>query len=209
MKPNHAVAILFGAAILSLPTGVHGQAYAVSPSGTVTQEQTAPAIPSEDQATKEQLARLFDQMRIREQMQSTRKIISSSVESQLKEQMQAMVAQNSSGPQLTSSQRAELDQLMRKYMERALNLYSTDEMIADMTGLYQRYLTREDVDAMIAFYGSPAGQHLLDAQPKIAQEYMPLVMSRMTERSKALTAEMVKDVAALKESSGKTLPANK
>ena len=35
---------------------------------------------------------------------------------------------------------------------------------------------------------SPAGQHLLDAQPKIAQEYMPLVMQRTQERTKTLTA---------------------
>jgi hypothetical protein len=50
------------------------------------------------------------------------------------------------------------------------------------------------VDAFIAFYATPAGQHLLDAQPAIMQEYMPLVMSRMQVRSKALSEEMMKEV---------------
>ena len=51
------------------------------------------------------------------------------------------------------------------------------------------------MDAFIAFYQSPAGQHLLDAQPAIMQEYMPLVMNRMKERSKALTDDLMKDMA--------------
>lgn len=148
-------------------------------------------------------------MRIREQMQTTRKIIPTMVETQVKEQMQVMREQMAPGAKLTPSQRADLDKLMHKYMEKAINIYPVDEMIGDLTGIYQEYLSREDVDAMIAFYNSPAGQHLLDAQPKITRELMPVVMQRATERTKLLTAEMMKDIAALKESSGKTQPANK
>ena len=204
MKRNYPTAMMLGAVMLLLPIASFAQ---VSPGASApsTNAQAAPAIPAEDQATKEQLTKLFDVMRIRDQMQSMRRIVPSAVESQLKEQMQATMA----GSQLTASQSQKLDELMHKYMEKAVNLYPIDEMLADMTGLYQRYLNREDVDAMIAFYGSPAGQHLLDAQPKIAHEYMPLVMSRMAERSKVLTAEMMKDVAALKESSDKAQPAKK
>jgi hypothetical protein len=148
-------------------------------------------------------------MRLRDQMQSMRKIVPAMVESQVREQMQAMSAQIAPGSRLTAEQHAAIEKLLRKYVEKAVNLYSVDEMIADMTGLYQEHLSREDVDAMIAFYNSTAGQHLLDAQPKIAQEYMPLVMRRSEERTKLLTAEMMKDMAALKQSSGKAQPAHK
>ncbi|HEX3892151.1 MAG TPA: DUF2059 domain-containing protein [Terracidiphilus sp.] len=202
------LAVLLGASISTAPAGVLAQAYEVSPNGNVAQEQSAPAIPPEQQATKEQLAHLFDVMRIRDQMQTTRRIVPAMVESQLKEQMQAMTML-SPGSKLTASQRAELDRLLRKYVEKAVNLYPVDEMIADMTGLYQEHLTRDDVDAMTTFYGSPAGQHLLDAQPKIAQEYMPLVMRRTAERTKTLTAEMMKDVAALTPSSSRPQPVHK
>jgi hypothetical protein len=48
---------------------------------------------------------------------------------------------------------------------------------------------------LITFYGSPAGQHLLDAQPVIAQEYMPMVMGKVGQRSQAMTREMMKEMA--------------
>jgi hypothetical protein len=61
---------------------------------------------------------------------------------------------------------------------------------------------------MIGFYNSPAGQHLLDAQPLIAKEYMPMVMGKVAERSQAMTREMMKEMAgivpAAKPSGGKT-----
>jgi uncharacterized protein len=206
MNRGLRIFVLLAAGIGVAPAVLVAQAVSVAPNGTVAQEQTA--IPPEDQATKEQLAKLFDVMRIRDQMQATRRIIPTMVETQVRQQMQAMSAQIAPGSKLTAEQRTQLDQLLHKYMEKAMDMYPVDEMIADMTGLYQEHLTREDVDAMIAFYGSPAGQHVLDAQPKIAQEYVPLVMRRTAERTKTLTAEMMKDVAALKQSAGGTQPAN-
>jgi len=206
MRRNHSMTMMLGATLLLLPTASFAQAVPERSSPT---SQSTPAIRPVDQATREQLTRLFEVMRIRDQVQSMRKIVSSSIEGQLKDQMQAAIAQSGSDAQLTPSQRQQFDQLMHKYMDKAVNLYPVSEMLDDMTGLYRRYLNREDVDAMIAFYGSPAGKHLLDAQPKIAREYMPLVMSRMAERSKDLTVEMMKDVAVLKGSSDQAPPAKK
>lgn len=192
---------MLGAALLLAPIAGLAQV-TVDPSGSIVNGQAATPIPAEDRATKEQLARLFEAMRLRDQMVSMRKIVPAMIETQMREQLRAMSEQLSpDSGKLTPSQRAALEKLLRKYIDKAVNVYSVDEMVADMTGLYQEHLTREDVDAMIAFYSSPAGQHLLDAQPKIAQEYMPLVMQRASERTKTLTAEMMKDVAELKQSS--------
>ena len=44
------------------------------------------------------------------------------------------------------------------------------------------------------FYSSPAGQHLLNAQPVIAQEFMPVVMSKVAERSQVMKKEMMKEM---------------
>lgn len=191
------------------PLPMVGQAIAVSPSGTMTQEQATPTIAPEDRATKEQLSQLFEVMRVQGQMQSVRKIIPSLVETEVRAQMNAMTAQAAPNTKLTPEQRAQVEQLMRKYIDKAMNLYPVDEMLNDMTGLYQEYLSREDVSAMITFYQSPAGQHLLDAQPKIAHEYMPLVVQRTRERTQTLTAEMMKDLATLKQSTNPAAPANK
>jgi hypothetical protein len=56
------------------------------------------------------------------------------------------------------------------------------------------------VDALIAFYSSPAGQHLLDAQPIIMKEYMPMVMKRTQERSAALIEGLTNDLEQLAKS---------
>ena len=183
------------------------QAYTVQPSGSLVQEQPAtPAIPPEDQATKEQLAKLFEVMRIREQVQSVRKMVPLMVEGQIKEQARALTSQVSPKSNLTPEKREQLQKLAEKYVDKAVNIYPVDEMLDDMTTIYQRYLTREDVEAMINFYSSPAGQHLLDAQPKIAREYMPMVMQRVSERTKNLTAEMMKEAAEITETQ-KSAPA--
>jgi hypothetical protein len=82
-----------------------------------------------------------------------------------------------------------------------MNLYPVDEMLDDMAAIYQRHFTREDVDVYIAFYSTPAGKHLLQMTPVIMQEYMPVVMQRVQERSKALTAGMSKDITDVLKSS--------
>jgi uncharacterized protein len=205
MRTRRTWIAVLGMELALAPLGGLTQAVAVSPSGTTTHEQAAPVVPAEDQASKDQLAQLFEVMRIRDQMQSVRKIVPALIENQIRAQIQAMTP---SSAKLTASQRAQLQQLLHKYVEKAINLYSIDEMLDDMTGLYQEYLSREDVDAMIAFYKSDAGQHLLDAQPKIAQEYMPMVMRRAQERSQSLSAEMTRDLAALTQSN-QAQPANK
>ncbi|MFZ0744541.1 MAG: DUF2059 domain-containing protein, partial [Terracidiphilus sp.] len=169
-KRSLAAVAAFGFALGSLPAVA--QAYSVQPSGALVQESPAPAIPPGDQATAEQLGRLFQTMRIREQVQSLRNLIPTMVEGQIREQSRAIGSQS----KLTAEQRATMELISHKYLEKAINIYSVDEMIGDMTSIYQKYLTREDVDAMIAFYSSSAGQHLLEAQPKISKEYMPLVM---------------------------------
>ncbi|MGA8732047.1 MAG: DUF2059 domain-containing protein [Terracidiphilus sp.] len=191
MRKRSVVAVAaFGLALGSLPACA--QAYSVQPSGTLVQESPEQTIPPEDQATTEQLGRLFQVMRLKQQVQSIRNLIPTMVEGQIREQSKALGSQS----KLTTEQRAAMELISHKYLEKAINIYPVDEMIGDMTSIYQRYLTREDVDSMIAFYSSSAGQHLLDAQPKITKEYMPLVMTRVQERTRLLTAQMMKEAAA-------------
>jgi hypothetical protein len=89
---------------------------------------------------------------------------------------------------------------MNKSMERAFNIVNIDEMFDDMTEVYQRHVSATDVDALIAFYSSSAGQHLLDAQPVNMQEYMPMAMKRVQRRSDALAEDLSRDLEQLAKS---------
>jgi hypothetical protein len=119
-----------------------------------------------------------------------------------------MTENQSAGTNLTPEQQAALDKVMNRFLDKAMNLFTVDEMIDDMAAIYQRHFTRDDVNAYIAFYSTPAGQHLLQITPVIMQEYMPIVMQRLQERSKDLTAELSKEITDVLKSSapGATAP---
>jgi hypothetical protein len=157
-------------------------------------------IPPDQQATREQLQKLFEVMRIRQQMANVLKTMPMIMQQAAQQQAAQMAAQQPGSAKLTPEQQAERDKLMQNFMAKALNMYPVDEMLDDMATIYQRHLSRDDVDSLIAFHRSPAGQHLLDAQPAILQEYMPMVMQRVQERSKALAEELKKDMEKQKES---------
>ena len=180
-------------------------ALAQAPAEHTTVIPLAPTIPPDQQPTKEQLAKLFDVMRLRQQLQSVMRTMPAMVLEQVKTQMEELTSKLPGASQHTPELQAAFDKVMNKYMDKALNIYPVNEMLDDVASIYQRHLSRSDVDAFIAFYNSPAGQHLLDAQPAIMQEYMPMVMQRTQERTKILTGEMAKD---LEEAIGSLAPAN-
>ena len=47
-----------------------------------------------------------------------------------------------------------------------------DEMMELVIPVYEKYLTKEDLEGIIEFYKSPAGKKLLIAQPKIMKDSM-------------------------------------
>ncbi|MGA8088751.1 MAG: DUF2059 domain-containing protein [Terracidiphilus sp.] len=209
-----AQAMIGTVALLMLSAGAdagRAQAYAVGANGQMQQEKQATAIAPENQATTEQLGKLFEVMRIKQQMQSVRQMVPSLVAQQIQTSMKQTMEGLPAGSKPTAEQRERMQQLMTKYVGKSMDLYPTDEMLTDMTAIYQKHLSKDDVDGLIAFYSSPPGQHLLDAQPVISQEYMPLVMGKVSERSRVLTQEMMKEMAAIAPSTkpGGTKPAAK
>jgi uncharacterized protein len=195
MKKLFAAAL---AAALALPgLAARGQASASNtlPSPQPGASEAGPApIPPAEQPSKEQLAKLFEVMHLRDQMRNVMRMIPAVVSQQVQSQMEQIVGKAAPGAQLTEAQQARLSELMNKYVSKAMTVYTVDDMIEDMTTVYQRHISRTDVDALIVFYSSPAGQHLLAAQPAIMKEYMPIVMRRQQKATDALTDEMRKDL---------------
>jgi len=181
-------AALIGMALALAPMTAVAQAPADQPAAATA----AAVIPPDQQPTKEQLVKLFELMRVHQQVQSMLTTMQSMMQQQLSAQIKDRAGKL--GSSLTADQQAAIAKISDKYMQKAFNLFTIDELLDDMAGIYQRHISRSDVDAMIAFYSAPAGQHLLDAQPVILKEYMPVIMQRVQERSKALTAEEAKEM---------------
>jgi uncharacterized protein len=199
MIRNFCRAVILGAAVVAISASGYGQSATPTEQAGAAQAGQAQAaiVPADQQPTKEQLIKLFEVMRLREQMKAMRQMVPSMVQQQIKSAMQQTESNLPAGTKLTPEQREGMERVMNKYVGKAMDLYPADEMLTDMTAIYQRHLSRDDVDGLIAFYGSAAGQHLLDAQPVIAQEYMPMVMGKVAERSQAMTKEMMKEMSEI------------
>lgn len=190
------LAVLTIGLVLAPCTSVGQTSLAVSSKTSAQDEQnSAPAVSPENQATKAQLAKLFEAMRVREQAMR----VSQGLQIRLRQQLQVAVGNNNS--KLPLEQRTAIKKLLNQYSAKAPNVYPIDEMLADMSTIYQRHLTREDIDATITFYSSRAGQNLLNAEPKIAREALPMIQQRSQDKGDALIAEMKKDLTAIRQQS--------
>lgn len=57
-----------------------------------------------------------------------------------------------------------------KFWEDFMAEVHPDDLINMTIPIYQKYLSQADLDAINAFYGTPAGQNLIRTQPLIMQE---------------------------------------
>jgi hypothetical protein len=89
---------------------------------------------------------------------------------------------------------------MTKMIDDMMKAFPWDEMLDAMVPVYQKHLTKGDVDALVAFYSGPTGQKLVRELPSITAEAMqamtPLMrkqMDAMTERMQQEIVQMVKE----------------
>ena len=197
--------IPLGVGILSVGLAMGG------PAARAQADEPAPAIAviaEDQQATREQLARLIEVMRVKQQMGSMTRTMPAIMQQQFQQQLDQMKKDYPQMSSLTVDQQAAMNKVMAGFMERAMTLYPADEMVADVTALYQKHLSRPDVEATIVFYSSPAGQHVLDMVPAVTQELLPTVMQKTQERMKPMILEMTRQMAEI-ATSGARKPAQK
>jgi hypothetical protein len=192
MKKTICITALLGIAML--PCAVFAQTPAAQPSTAPEADAASTVIPTDQQPTKEQLAKLFEVMKVRDQLASVTKMMPALMQQEMKAHMEQMKKNHPEMAAMNQVQQQVAAQVMNKFMTQIFELYTSDEMVADLVGIYQKHLTSSDVDVMIAFYISPTGQHMVAAQPVIMKEYMPLVMSQMQARLKPLIEEMSKEM---------------
>jgi hypothetical protein len=191
MKKAFCIAILLGVGLTLAPWAA---SQAPLEEKTVTAPAAASVIPAVQQPTKEQLAKLFEVMRLREQLQDYFTKMDVSAQKQAMAQSGEVFAKICGGCTLTPEQHTAIDKAMSRYAARLISAYTVDERIDNICAIYKRHLSRSDVDALIGFYGSPAGQHLLDEKPAIMQEFVTEYMMRMQERSTSAADELAQEM---------------
>jgi hypothetical protein len=88
-----------------------------------------------------------------------------------------------------------------------------EEMLQAMVPVYQKHLTKGDLDAIDAFYSSPTGQKLLREQPAMVAEAMqastPIIQKMMKttmDRVQQEVAEALKDPKGKSDKDSKVTP---
>src|SRR5579859_2205591 len=108
MNKSHRRALILCLGLALVSTAVFAQA----PAEQTTATTAATVIPPDQKATKEQLTKLFEVMRLREQMQNFLKVMPAMIQQQIQAQMKEMTAKLSGGSAPSLEKQAALDQLM-------------------------------------------------------------------------------------------------
>ncbi len=142
--------------------------------------------PSEPPASRDDIVKLFDVMRVRQQMEL--------VTQQLLQQLQGMGREEmrDRNPAVTPQQLAKADAVTNKIMQAI----STSDMLDDMIPVYQKHLSKSDVDEMIKFYSTPTGQKILREMPAVTAESMQAMQPRIHKQMDEITRQidqLVKD----------------
>ncbi len=95
---------------------------------------------------------------------------------------------------------ADFEAQMNKSMDDMLQGMPWDEMLDAMAPVYQKHLTKGDIDVMVAFYSAPTGQKMLREMPAMMGEAMqsmvPIMqksVEKMKEHLQEQVAQMLKD----------------
>ena len=94
----------------------------------------------------------------------------------------------------------DFEERMTKMMDDMLKNIPWDDMMKATVPVYQKHLTKGDIDALVAFYSSPTGQKMLHEMPALMAESMEAMMpiiqghiTNVTTRMQTEMADMVKN----------------
>ena len=124
-------------------------------------------------------------------------------------EVQAM-ARNTPGAEQTTPEQKKLTQ---DFMDKSMKIISDSvgwtKLEPEYVKLYASTYTEEEIDGVLAFYKSPAGQAMLAKTPQLSAGGMQIVRSRMGDfqpKIEALQQEYMKELAVTVPSKGATKP---
>jgi hypothetical protein len=154
--------LLFAVMTVSSAFAQQTVAEAAAQSRAAAEARKAAAAPP----TREEVLKLFDLLQITKTMDA----VINATKQQSMEVAEQMIQEKM--PDATPEQKKKLREMMDEVMRESLGPAAINEMLEATVPVYQRHLTKADMDAMVAFYSSPVGQKILHEQPTMIQESM-------------------------------------
>ena len=127
--------------------------------------------------------------------------IMESVNANMENTLRQGMAQTLAGKKITPQLQRFLDHAPRQFAEAMKEEMSWATLKPLYVQLYQDSFTQEEVDGLVAFYRSPAGEALVTKMPIVMQKTMLLVQSRvapMMEKMRIATARAMAEAQSSK-----------
>lgn len=144
--------------------------------------QAGTAAGGETAASQQDIRRLFEVMQVRSQM----RVVMQQVYQQMRSMERDQIKKQQ--PSVSDEDIAKVDAIAQD----VLNGMSIDGLLDDMIPVYQKHLTKSDVDAMVGFYSTPTGQKILKEMPAITTEGMQAMQPRLRQMVDDATNQMEK-----------------
>lgn len=149
----------------------------------VAQSSATPAVepvPESQRASIDEVKALFESQNAQKQAED--------MINMMKRQMLAMFEEEmkKQSPPPTPHQLS----LFRTWMDESMSTLNVADMMNDMAVVYQKYLTRDEIVAINAFYASPAGKSMMAKLPTMMTEYMQVALPKQQKKMEALMASL-------------------
>lgn len=118
---------------------------------------------------------------------------------QLDGTMKGMIAQSTQGQQLNEKQQAAIATFQSKYVALMREELSWSKMEPLFIRIYRNSLSQEEIDGMIAFYKTPAGQAVVKKMPTLMQQIMaemPAMIGPLMQKMQPLAQQLGADLKA-------------
>jgi uncharacterized protein len=146
--------------------------------------------PADVPASKEDVQRYLDAMHTRDLMKSTMEIMTKQIHKMTHDMLQKQ-----------SNLPADFEARENKTVDDMLENIPIDEIIDAMIPVYQKHLTKGDVDGLVAFYSSPTGQKVIKEMPAITAESLQASSGIIQKMAAQMMQRVQDDVAQVQKSS--------
>ena len=140
-------------------------------------------------ASKADVERFLDAMQTRDMMKNVMQVMAT--------QMHQIVHD-----QLKNQQNlpADAEARLTKSTDEMLKTFPYDQLIDAMIPVYQKHLTKGDVDALVAFYSSPVGVKMLKELPGMTSESMQAASGVMQKMLADATQHVTDEISQMQKS---------
>jgi uncharacterized protein len=153
----------------------------------------AHAAPPSDQSLNQMMTVMQVEAMLNQALQQMNGTIAKGMEQGLQQSLQAK--------ELTAGQKAAVENFKTKLSTTMKEELSYPKVKEIYLQVYRETLTQEEVNSIVAFYGSSAGKAMIEKMPIAMQKASTLMQARirpMTQKLEAMQQEFVKEMANTK-----------